>query len=124
MPSSILQVENLFKRYGTVEAVRGVSFAVEEGEIFGLLGPNGAGKTTTVEVLEGLRTPDSGEVRVLGIDAVRHPDDLKPRIGVSLQTAALYPKLTVVEVLDLFRSFYPRGRSTGELVGLMDLDEK
>jgi ABC-2 type transport system ATP-binding protein len=92
--------------------------------VFGLLGPNGAGKTTTVEVLEGLRTPDAGEVRVLGIDAVHHPDDLKARIGVSLQTAALYPKLTVIEVLDLFRGFYPKGRSSDELIRLMDLDEK
>ena len=120
----VIRVTDLRKRYGETRAVDGVSFEVPTGTVFGLLGPNGAGKTTTVEVLEGLRTPDSGEVRVLGIDAVRHPDDLKPRIGVSLQTAALYPKLTVVEVLDLFRSFYPRGRSTGELVGLMDLDEK
>jgi ABC-2 type transport system ATP-binding protein len=92
--------------------------------VFGLLGPNGAGKTTTVEVLEGLRAPDSGEVSVLGVDAVRRPDDLKARIGVSLQTAALYPKLTVTEVLDLFRSFYPSGRPTDELVALMDLGEK
>jgi ABC-2 type transport system ATP-binding protein len=101
-----------------------VSFEVRAGTVFGLLGPNGAGKTTTVEVLEGLRAPDEGEVSVLGIDAVHRPDDLKERIGVSLQTAALYPRLTVVEVLDLFRSFYPRGRPSDELIGLMDLGEK
>src|SRR6202165_1236922 len=104
MANSILRVENLVKRYGDVEAVRGVSFTVEEGEVFGLLGPNGAGKTTTVEILEGLRAPDGGGVTVLGIDVARHPDALKERIGVSLQTAALYPKLTVVEGLHLFRS--------------------
>ncbi|HXU84889.1 MAG TPA: ABC transporter ATP-binding protein [Verrucomicrobiae bacterium] len=120
----VIRVTGLHKRYGETRAVDGVSFEVPAGTVFGLLGPNGAGKSTTVEILEGLRTPDSGEVRVLGVDAVHHPDDLKPRIGVSLQTAALYPKLTVVEVLDLFRSFYPRGRATGELVSLMDLDEK
>jgi len=120
----VIRVSGLHKRYGETRAVDGVSFEVPAGTVFGLLGPNGAGKSTTVEILEGLRTPDSGEVRVLGVDAVHHPDDLKPRIGVSLQTAALYPKLTVVEVLDLFRSFYPRGRATGELVSLMDLDEK
>jgi len=120
----VIRVTGLHKRYGETRAVDGVSFEVPAGTVFGLLGPNGAGKSTTVEILEGLRTPDSGEVRVLGVDAVHHQDDLKPRIGVSLQTAALYPKLTVVEVLDLFRSFYPRGRATGELVSLMDLDEK
>src|SRR5262249_36192096 len=90
----------------------------------GLLGPNGAGKTTTVEVLEGLRRPDAGEVRILGLDGVSEADALKARIGVSLQTAALYPKLTVAELLDLFRSFYGHGRPTEELIGLIDLGEK
>jgi ABC-2 type transport system ATP-binding protein len=120
----VIRVRDLHKSYGQLHAVDGVSFEVERGEVFGLLGPNGAGKTTTVEVLEGLRKPDSGEVSVLGVDAVHSPDQLKARIGVSLQTAALYPKLTVVEVLDLFRSFYPSGRPTSELVELMDLGEK
>jgi ABC-2 type transport system ATP-binding protein len=120
----VIRVTGLHKRYGETHAVDGVSFEVRSGTVFGLLGPNGAGKTTTVEVLEGLRAPDAGEVRVLGIDAVHRPDDLKERIGVSLQTAALYPKLTVVEVLDLFRSFYSRGRPSDELIGLMDLGEK
>ncbi len=120
----VIRVAELRKTYGDTHAVDGVSFEVPAGTVFGLLGPNGAGKTTTVEVLEGLRKPDSGDVRVLGIDAVRHPEDLKTRIGVSLQTAALYPKLTVVEVLDLFRSFYPKGRPTNDLVEMMDLGEK
>jgi ABC-2 type transport system ATP-binding protein len=120
----VIRVDSLKKTYGATRAVDGVSFEVRAGTVFGLLGPNGAGKTTTVEVLEGLRTPDSGEVHVLGVDVVAHPDELKPRIGVSLQTAALYPKLTVVEVLDLFRGFYRHGRSTNELVELMDLGEK
>jgi ABC-2 type transport system ATP-binding protein len=120
----VIRVDGLKKAYGETRAVDGVSFEVRPGTVFGLLGPNGAGKTTTVEVLEGLRTPDSGNVRILGIDVVAHPDELKPRIGVSLQTAALYPKLTVVEVLDLFRGFYRRGRPTNELVELMDLGEK
>ena len=121
---SVIRVDGLRKSYGATRAVDGVSFEVQAGTVFGLLGPNGAGKTTTVEVLEGLRTPDSGDVRVLGVDVVARPDELKPRIGVSLQTAALYPKLNVVEVLDLFRGFYQRGRSTNELVELMDLGEK
>jgi len=120
----VIRVTELHKRYGETRAVDGVSFEVPAGTVFGLLGPNGAGKTTTVEVLEGLRAPDSGDVSVLGIDAVHRPDDLKSRIGVSLQTAALYPRLTVVEVLDLFRGFYQRGRASDELIGLMDLGEK
>ncbi|HET9755105.1 MAG TPA: ABC transporter ATP-binding protein, partial [Candidatus Limnocylindrales bacterium] len=118
------EVSDLTKSYGNVEALRGVSFDVAEGEVFGLLGPNGAGKTTTVEILEGLRTPDDGEVSVLGIDVARGADALKPRIGVSLQTAALYPKLTVTEVLDLFRSFYARARPTAELIEALDLGER
>jgi ABC-2 type transport system ATP-binding protein len=120
----VIRVEDLHKAYGETRAVDGVSFEVAPGTIFGLLGPNGAGKTTTVEVLEGLRVPDRGDVRVLGIDVVRHADDLRARIGVSLQTAALYPKLTVVEVLTLFRGFYPTGRTPDELIELMDLGEK
>jgi ABC-2 type transport system ATP-binding protein len=121
---AVIRVNALRKTYGDLVAVDGVSFDVQPGEVFGLLGPNGAGKTTTVEVLEGLRQPDSGEVSVLGVDAIRRPDDLRSRIGVSLQTAALYPKLTVVEVLELFRGFYPSGRPVEELVELMDLGEK
>ena len=103
----VIRVRGLTKRYGDVQAVDGIDFDVAKGEIFGLLGPNGAGKTTTVEILEGLRDADGGEVSVLGVD-VRDADAIKPRIGVSLQTAALYPKLTVTELVDLFRSFYPR----------------
>jgi ABC-2 type transport system ATP-binding protein len=124
-PEPVIRVRELHKTYGETRAVDGVTFDVQAGTIFGLLGPNGAGKTTTVEVLEGLRQPDGGDVTVLGIDAVREPDALKPRIGVSLQTAALYPKLTVVEVLELFGSFYAgAGRSADDLIDLMDLDEK
>jgi ABC-2 type transport system ATP-binding protein len=122
--SPAIRVRGLTKRYGDVQAVAGVDFDVAAGEIFGLLGPNGAGKTTTVEILEGLRAPDDGEVTVLGIDVARGADELKPRIGVSLQTAALYPKLTVTEVLDLFRSFYPRARPTAELIEALDLGER
>ena len=120
----VIRVEGLIKTYGETRAVDGISFEVPGGTIFGMLGPNGAGKTTTVEVLEGLRQPDAGEVRVLGIDAVRDADQLRARIGVSLQTAALYPKLTVFEVLTLFRAFYPSGREPDDLIQLMDLGEK
>jgi ABC-2 type transport system ATP-binding protein len=121
---SVIRVRGLTKRYGDVEAVAGIDFDVAPGEIFGLLGPNGAGKTTTVEILEGLRSPDSGEVSVLGVDVTRAADELKPRIGVSLQTASLYPKLTVTEVIDLFRAFYPRARSTKDLIDALELGER
>ena len=84
--TSVIRVEGVRKRYGSVVAVDGISFEVARGEIFGLLGPNGAGKTTTVEMLEGLRVPDEGRLHVLGIDAVRSSAALKPRIGVALQT--------------------------------------
>ncbi|MGZ9276648.1 MAG: ATP-binding cassette domain-containing protein [Candidatus Limnocylindrales bacterium] len=120
----VIRVRDLTKRYGAVEAVAGIDFHVDPGEIFGLLGPNGAGKTTTVEILEGLRAPDGGEVEVLGVDVRRGADALKPRIGVSLQTAALYPKLTVTEVIDLFRSFYPKARPTAELIDALELGER
>jgi ABC-2 type transport system ATP-binding protein len=120
----VIQVRDVRKFYGEVHAVDGVSFEVRRGEVFGLLGPNGAGKTTTVEMLEGLRKPDSGQLEILGIDAVGQPDALKERIGVTLQTAELYPKLTVIEVLDLFRSFYSRTLPTKQLVEFLDLGER
>lgn len=125
MGEAAVQVRELRKAYGETVAVDGLSFDVTPGEVFGLLGPNGAGKTTTVEILEGLRGADSGEAIVLGVDTSRHPDRLKPRIGVALQTAALYPKLTVSEVIELFRSFYGgRGRTTADLIEAFDLGEK
>ena len=102
----VIRVRGLVKSYGDVRAVDGIDFEVAPGEVFGLLGPNGAGKTTTVEILEGLRAPDGGQAPVLGMDVATGADPLKPRIGISLQTASMYPKLTVVEIIDLFRSFY------------------
>jgi ABC-2 type transport system ATP-binding protein len=119
-----IRVRGLVKRYGEVRAVDGIDFDVAAGEVFGLLGPNGAGKTTTVEILEGLRTPDGGEASVLGIDVAKGAASLKPRIGVSLQTAALYPKLTVVELINLFRSFYDHSRPTDELIEALELGER
>ncbi len=121
---AVIEVRGLIKRYGELVAVDGIDFDVGAGEIFGLLGPNGAGKTTTVEILEGLRAPDGGRAMVLGVDVASGADSLKPRIGVSLQTAALYPKLTVVEVIDLFRSFYPAARSTADLIDMLELGER
>ena len=120
----VIRVRGLTKRSGDVQAVDGIDFDVAKGEIFGLLGPNGAGKTTTVEILEGLREPDGGEVSVLGVNVARDADAIKPRIGVSLQTAALYPKLTVTELIDLFRSFYPRSRPTKDVMDALELGER
>ncbi|HWP62905.1 MAG TPA: ABC transporter ATP-binding protein [Candidatus Binatia bacterium] len=120
----VISVDGVRKRYGSVVAVDGVSFEVARGEIFGLLGPNGAGKTTTVEMLEGLRRPDEGSLRVLGVDVTVEPEALKPRIGVALQTAALYPRLTVDELLRLFASFYPRHVPLDELVDALGLAER
>src|SRR5579871_5342921 len=110
MSNPVLEVENLVKRYGNVEAVRGVSFYVNEGEVFGLLGPNGAGKTSTVEILEGLRTPDGGSVSVCGLDPQTSGAQFKYVIGASLQATALPDKMRVREALDLFGSFYPTHR--------------
>jgi ABC-2 type transport system ATP-binding protein len=124
MNDSILQVENLVKRYGDVEAVRGVSFSVEEGEVFGLLGPNGAGKTSTVEIMEGLRTPDSGRVSVCGLDPQKNPQELKHQIGAALQATSLPDKLRVIEALRLFASFYRRHRNPEELLKRFGLEEK
>ena len=121
---SVIRVRGLIKRYGDVKAVDGIDFDVAPGEVFGLLGPNGAGKTTTVEILEGLRAPDGGQAMVLGVDVAKGADSLKPRIGVSLQTASLYPKLTVTEVIDLFRSFYTTSRPTDELIDMLELGER
>jgi ABC-2 type transport system ATP-binding protein len=124
MANPILQVENLVKRYGDLEAVRGVSFSVEEGEVFGLLGPNGAGKTSTIEVLEGLRVADGGRVSVCGFDPARNPTELKREIGAALQFTSLPDKLKVAEALRLFSSFYNRGRQPEELLKRFGLEEK
>ena len=104
---NVIEVSNLIKRYGDRSAVDGVSFSVEEGEIFGILGPNGAGKTTTVEAIAGLRKPDSGSIRVLGLDPTRERDRLRTLVGVQLQESELPERMTVGEALMLFASFYP-----------------
>src|SRR5712692_3465977 len=116
MSGPVLEVANLVKTYGDVQAVRGVSFNVEEGEVFGLLGPNGAGKTTTVEILEGLRDPDRGRVSVCGLDPQRDSAALKHEIGAALQSTSLPDKLRVMEALRLFASSYKRGREPEELL--------
>jgi ABC-2 type transport system ATP-binding protein len=124
MANSMLQVENLEKRYEDVHAVRGVSFSVAEGEVFGLLGPNGAGKTSTIEVLEGLRVPDGGRVSVCGLDPQKNPNELKQEIGAALQSTSLPDKIRVHEALRLFASFYRRKRKPDELLRRFGLEEK
>jgi ABC-2 type transport system ATP-binding protein len=121
---AVIAVDDVRKAYGEVKAVDGVTFQVGKGEIFGLLGPNGAGKTTTMEMIEGLHSPDSGELRVLGLDVRRFAAQIKGRIGVQLQTAALYPQLTVTELLDLFASFFGRRAATERLLEDLELTEK
>lgn len=107
-PAPAITVENVCKSYGTTRAVDNLSFQTWPGEVFGLLGPNGAGKTTSIEMIVGLRPRDSGKIEVLGLDPQQHPRKVKARIGVQLQTAHLYPRLTVREVVSLFASFFAR----------------
>ncbi|MEW6245042.1 MAG: ABC transporter ATP-binding protein [Bacillota bacterium] len=121
---TVVDVQDLRKYYGQTRAVDGLSFIVEKGEIFGMLGPNGAGKTTTVEVLVGIRRRDSGTVSVLGMDPERQPTAVKDRIGVQLQTASMYPRLTVYEVVRLFCSFYSRCLEPAEVINRVELQEK
>jgi ABC-2 type transport system ATP-binding protein len=114
----------LQKRYGDVVAVDGLSFEVRRGECYGLLGPNGAGKTTTIEILEGLLAPDGGDVEVLGHRWKTDEQQLRQRLGVQLQETQFTDKLTVEETLRLFRSFYDRGKTVDELLGLVELESK
>jgi len=124
MSEIVILVEDLCKNYGPVEALRGVSFAVEEGEVFGLLGPNGAGKTTTVEILEGLRAPDKGRARVGGLDPQRSGNEFKQRVGAVLQSTSLPDKIRVEEAIELFASFYRNRTDTGQLLKRFQLEEK
>jgi len=122
--SAAIEVHDLRKSYGPVEAVRGVSFEVERGEVFGLLGPNGAGKTTTVEILEGYRRRSAGEVRVLGRDPAERDRELQQRVGIVLQSCGFYPRVTVREALDHFSKPYEHPRDPDETIALVGLDEK
>jgi ABC-2 type transport system ATP-binding protein len=121
---SAISVRGLRKSYGTDEALRGISFEIEEGEVFGLLGPNGAGKTTTIEILEGYRTRDDGAVDVLGFDPERAGSAFRERIGVVLQQSQLWPNLTVAETHRMFAGYYEQPRNVDEVITLVGLDEK
>ena len=124
MTELIIQAEDLYKNYGEVAALRGVSFSVEQGEVFGLLGPNGAGKTTTVEILEGMRTPDRGLARVCGIDPEKSGSQFKEMIGAVLQSTSLPDKIRVKEAIELFAKFYSSRANTDELLKRFQLEEK
>jgi ABC-2 type transport system ATP-binding protein len=121
---SVIEVENLVKSYGDVEAVRGIDLHVDAGEVFALLGPNGAGKSTTVEILEGHRNKTSGKVSVLGFDPTARDREYRERIGIVLQETAIEDQLTVKEAIDIYGSMYPKRRPTGELIEIVGLEEK
>src|SRR5215218_10449597 len=117
-------VHDLRKRYDGVEAARGVSFEIQDGEIFGLIGPNGAGKTTTLECVIGLREPDAGSIEVCGIDARRRPREVKQKVGAALQTTALQDKITPREALALYGGFYATPTAPGPLLERFHLTGK
>jgi ABC-2 type transport system ATP-binding protein len=122
--SPAIEVRDLRKTYGELEAVRGVDFVVQRGEIFGLLGPNGAGKTSTVEILEGYRDRTSGSVSVLGFDPRGRPRELRERVGIVLQSSGIYSQVRVREAIAHFAGFYPHPRDVGEVIELVGLLDK
>ncbi len=120
----VISVKELTKHYGSFEAVKGISFDVLEGEIFGLLGPNGAGKSTTLEIIETLRKKTSGEITVDGYDIDRQPDKIKQIIGVQLQTSGFYPGLNLTELIHLFSGLYNQAVDPMELLQMVNLEDK
>ena len=124
MGQVIIRVEDLHKSYGSFEAVKGISFDVYEGEIFGLLGPNGAGKSTTLEIIETLRTKTSGKVTVNGFDLDKQPDEIKKIIGVQLQTTGFYPTLNLIELIELFEGLYNEDVDPKALLKTVNLEDK
>lgn len=124
MGNTIISVKNLVKNYGNFQAVKGISFDVMEGEIFGLLGPNGAGKSTTLEIIETLREKTSGEVMVDGFDLDKKPGEIKKIIGVQLQTSGYYPGLNLLQLIDLFCGLYNRTVKPMELLEMVNLKDK
>src|SRR5450631_4554802 len=122
--NTIISVKNLLKNYGSFEAVKGISFDVYEGEIFGLLGPNGAGKSTTLEIIETLRDKTSGKIIVDGLDLDKSPEKIKKIIGVQLQTSGFYPGLNLLELIDLFCGLYNTKTDSVELLEMVNLKDK
>lgn len=124
MANTIISVKNLVKNYGQFNAVKGISFEVMEGEIFGLLGPNGAGKSTTLEIIETLREKTSGEVIVDGLNLDKQPNEIKKIIGVQLQTSGYYPGLNLLQLIQLFCGLYNRDVDPFELLDMVNLRDK
>jgi ABC-2 type transport system ATP-binding protein len=124
MSNIIISIKDLVKNYGAFHAVKGISFDVYEGEIFGLLGPNGAGKSTTLEIIETLRDKTSGQVLVNGIDLDRAPDEIKKIIGVQLQSSGYYPSLSLVELIELFNGMYNKNMPPMQLLEMVNLKDK
>jgi ABC-2 type transport system ATP-binding protein len=124
MSERVVEVHDLRKSYGDVEAVRGISFHVDHGEVFAMLGPNGAGKTTTTEILEGYRTRSAGDVTVLGHDPAKRERSLKERVGIVLQSTGIDPFLTVTETIEMYAGYYPSRRPTAEVIEVVGLAEK
>lgn len=124
MDKVIIKIESLVKQYGKLEAVKGISFEVYEGEIFGLLGPNGAGKSTTLEIIETLRPKTSGTIIVDGYNLDENPTVIKQMIGVQLQSSGFYPGLNLIEIIQLFNGLYNRKANPLELLKLVDLEDK
>jgi len=124
MDQLAVKVNALFKRYGDVRAVDGLTFGIETGEVFGLLGPNGAGKTTTVECILGLRQADAGTISVLGLEHATQSRQIRERIGAQLQTTGLYPRLTVREQIDLFARLFARAKPVDQVIEMVGLQEK
>lgn len=124
MSKVIISVKDLVKKYGQFEAVKGISFDVMEGEIFGLLGPNGAGKSTSLEIIETLRDKTSGQVTVAGFDLDRQPDEIKKIIGVQLQTSGFYPGLNLLELIELFAGLYNQQVDGMQLLRSVNLEDK
>jgi ABC-2 type transport system ATP-binding protein len=120
----VIEVKGLKKYYGDTKAIDGISFEVQQGEVFGFLGPNGAGKTTTIEIIEGYRKADEGHARVMGLDPGKKGHDIKERIGIMLQETALYENLRVVELLQLFASYYQHPVDIDRLLEMIGLEEK
>jgi ABC-2 type transport system ATP-binding protein len=124
MSDRVVEVRDLRKSYGDLEAVRGISFHVDRGEVFAMLGPNGAGKTTTTEILEGYRPRSAGDVSVLGHDPVKRERSLKERVGIVLQSTGIDPFLTVTETIEMYAGYYPSRRPTAEVIDVVGLAEK
>ena len=121
---SVIEIKELTKKYGETTAVNGLTFEVQKGEVFGILGPNGAGKTTTVEMIEGLRKPDGGSIKVCNIDAVKEPRRIKEIIGVQLQATSLYENIRVAEAVELFAGYYSSSLPTAQVLADVSLTDK